>query len=447
MRHAPATPSRRPHRFSLLAALAIAGLTLDANAVQTGTELLDEVGPRIRNISTAELQAQLDQRPDTVLIDVRTPREIHLLGGSIDAPRSLNIVRGWLEFRVQDRVPDPDTPVVVYCGVNQRSPLAADTLTRLGYRDVMNYADGFFAWRDSGLPVESIDKALDTMLYSRPRQVADGVWSAIGATEPPSYENSGHNNNLSFIVTDDGVVVVNAGDNYLLARALHEEIKQVTDRPVRYVVLENGQGHAAMGSAYWKEQGATIIAHVDARAELEGRGQQILERVLQRSRDKGMGTRLVLPDETFDDSRVIELGGKRIELLHLGPAHSPGDISVWLPQQKIVIAGDIAFHERLLPVFEGTDTGAWLETWARFAALGAEIVVPGHGGPTDMAEVTRYTRDYLAYMREQIGALIEAGAGLEDAGKVDQSAYAHLDTYDELARLNAGMIFRAMEFE
>ena len=160
-----------------------------------------------------------------------------------------------------------------------------------------------------------------------------------------------------------------------------------------------------------------------------------------------MGTRLVLPDETFDEKKVIEMGGVRIELLHLGPAHSPGDISVWLPQQRVVIAGDVAFHQRMLPVFEQTDTAAWIETWDRFAALGADIVVPGHGTPTDMAEVTRYTRDYLVYMREQIGALLENGGTLQDVHKIDQSAYARLDTYDELARLNASRIFRAMEFE
>lgn len=115
----------------------------------------------------------------------------------------------------------------------------------------------------------------------------------------------------------------------------------------KYVVLENGQGHAAGGSAYWKEQGAHIIAHEDARVELEAQGEAIIERIRKRSRDKAMGTRLVLPDETFSDKKVIELGGTRVELLHLGAAHSPGDISVWLPQQKLVIAGDIAFHQRV----------------------------------------------------------------------------------------------------
>ena len=408
---------------------------------------LEQVNSRISNLSTLDLQNMLEQNPATVVIDVRTPEELLLLGGMIDAPRIYNLVRGWLEFRIGDLVPDPDTPIVVYCGINQRSPLAADTLRQMGYRNVHNYADGFFAWRDADLPVEAPDLALDSMLFSKPVKVADGVYSAIGATEAPSYANSGHNNNLSFIVTDDGVLVVNAGDNYLLARALHAEIRKITDQPVRYVVLENGQGHATMGSAYWKEQGAHIIAHSDALKELQGHGEQILDRVVTRSRDKALGTRLVMPDETFDQRKVIELGGTRIELLHLGPAHSPGDISVWLPEEKVVIAGDIAFHQRMLPVFEETDTAAWIETWDSFAALGAEVVVPGHGTPTDMPTVEKYTIGYLTFMREQIGALLDEDGSLEDIYKIDQSAWMHLDTYDELHALNASMIFRAMEFE
>ncbi|MGB0844558.1 MAG: MBL fold metallo-hydrolase, partial [Alphaproteobacteria bacterium] len=82
-----------------------------------------------------------------------------------------------------------------------------------------------------------------SLLYSKPVEVIPGVWSAIGATAPPTYENAGHNNNLSFIVTGDGVVVVNGSAAYLLAKALHEEIKVITDQPVKLVINENGQGH------------------------------------------------------------------------------------------------------------------------------------------------------------------------------------------------------------
>ena len=215
------------------------------------------------------------------------------------------------------------------------------------------------------------------MLYDLPREVVPGVWSAIGATAPGTYANSGHNNNLSFVITDDGVLVVNAGDNYLLAKALHDEIKKITDQPVKYVVLENGQGHAMLGSNYWQEQGATVIAHADAAREIEEQSFALLQATQKRIKEKAEGTQVLMPDETFDDSMVIELGGERIELLHLGPAHSPGDIVVWLPGKKLVISGDMAFHQRMLPLFEHTDTAAWIETWDKFEALGAEAVIPG----------------------------------------------------------------------
>ena len=299
----------------------------------------------------------------------------------------------------------------------------------------------------TGEALYTSDKASDSMLYDKPQKIADGVWSAIGATAPGTYENSGHNNNLSFVITTEGVLVVNAGDNYLLAKALHDEIKQLTDQPVMVVVLENGQGHAMLGSSYWKEQGATVIAHEDAAHEIEENAHAILEDMQSTMKEKAAGTTVVTPDKTFGDEMVIEMGGVRMELRNLGPSHSPGDIVVWLPQQRVVISGDMAFHQRMLPLFEHTDTAAWIETWDKFAALDAQVVIPGHGGPTNMAEVTRYTVDYLRYLREQMAALIENEGSLQDAYKIDQSAYMHLPTSEFLARRNAGQVFRAMEFE
>ena len=296
---------------------------------------------------------------------------------------------------------------------------------------------------------ESIpDQYPQSPLYSKPVEVIPHVWSAIGATAPPTYENTGHNNNLSFIVTEEGVVVVNAGAAAILAEALHDEIRRITDKPVVLVINENGQGHAMLGNSYWAAEGVPILAHVDAKAEVEAHGHQILERMKGYNRDKAEGTEVVAPTETFEDRRVIELGGTRIEVLHLGPAHSPGDIQVWLPEEKLVIAGDMAFHERLLPIFDDTDTRAWIETWeTEFEALGAVYVIPGHGHPTNMAQVRRYTRDYLVYLRGKIRAHLDAGGDLAEAYYVDQSPYAHLHTFDELATRNAGRVFEKMEWE
>ncbi len=412
-----------------------------------GLTYLEQVNRRIVNIDTAELERLIAAEPALVVIDVRHESEVNARGGMIDARREVIVPRGWLEFRIANEVPDRGTPIVVYCGINQRSPLAADTLQKMGYTNVRNYADGFFTWRDAGKPVKFTDRAIDSMLYRKPERVADGVWSAIGATAPGSYANSGHNNNLSFVIGETGVLVVNAGDNYLLARALHDEIRKITSLPVRAVVLENGQGHAMLGSSYWQEQGVPVIAHADAAHEIEQYGHEVLERMRLRNGEKAQHTRLVPPDETFDERLEIDLGGLQVELLYLGPAHSPGDIVVWIPAKKLVISGDMAFHQRLLPIFEHTDTAAWIETWEKFAALAPEIVIPGHGDPTDIAEVTRYTRDYLVYLRGKIAEVIDAGGDLQQAYAVDQSPYAHLDTFHELARLNADRVFRAMEFE
>ena len=292
------------------------------------------------------------------------------------------------------------------------------------------------------------DKYPASLLYNKPYEVIPGVFSAIGATAPPTYENAGHNNNLSFIVTGDGVVVINGGAAYGLAKALHDEIKIVTDQPVKLVFNENGQGHAVLGNNYWADQGIPIVAHVEAAEEVAEYGAQILEGMKRYNRDQAEGTELQGPTETFEDEYVVEIGAFRIEARHLGPAHSPGDIVVWLPEQSLVISGDMAFHERMLPIFEHTYTADWLETWdTAFEPLGATYVIPGHGHPTNMDQVRRYTKGYLEYLREKVGAHLDAGGGLADAYYVDQSPYAHLDTFEELATKNAGRVFEQMEFE
>ncbi len=418
-----------------------------ARAVVTSDKLLASANSTVRDISMSDLQKLLKENANAALIDIRTRREIMLVGGTIGAFQNQIIPRGWLEFRIDDAVKSKDTPIIVYCGTNQRSLLAAQTLMKMGYTNVHNYAGGFFEWRKAGLPVEQGDKAINTALYAKPVKVAPNVWSAIGATAPRTYENGGHNNNLSFIITSAGVLVVNAGDNYQLASALHDEIRKLTTQKVKYVVLENGQGHAALGSNYWKEQGAKIIAHKDAAHELQERGLDILDRMKKRMREKAAKTELTLPDITFEDEYIVEMGGTRIELRNLGPAHSPGDIVTWLPQQKLVISGDMSFHQRLLPVFEHTDTKLWLESWENFEALKAEIVIPGHGVTTNMSEVRKYTVGYLKYLRNKIAELIENGGGLKEAYLIDQSPYRHLPTFRHLAKRNAGAVFRAMEFE
>jgi len=291
------------------------------------------------------------------------------------------------------------------------------------------------------------DQYPQSLLYSKPVEVIPNVFTAIGATAPPGYDNSGHNNNLSFIVTGDGVIVINGSASFLLAKALHDEIKKITDQPVKLVINENGQGHAMLGNSYWVKQGVPILAHVDAAEEFKESGYDSLDRMKKFNKEKAEGTFVEGPTETMTKLKVITMGDFTIEVRWQGPAHSPGDIAVWLPKQRLVFSGDMAFHERLLPIFENTIVVDWIESWKNFEALGALYVIPGHGHPTNMAQVRRYTLDYLLYLRGKIGKLIEDGGTLQEAYEIDQSPYARLDTFNELAKRNAGRVFEQMEFE
>lgn len=292
------------------------------------------------------------------------------------------------------------------------------------------------------------DQYPQSELYSKPVEVIPNVFSAVGATAPPTYENAGHNNNLSFIITGDGVVVVNGGASVRLASALHNEIKAITDQPVKLVINENGQGHAMLGNAYWADLGVDILAHADTIHEVEENGDFILQGMERYNGDRAEGTRVVNANISFDDEYVIEMGDVVIHALHLGPAHDPGDTQVWIPEWGMMIAGDIAFHERMLPIFEYTCTSCWLETWEEeFEPMNPTYVIPGHGHPTNFAQVKRYTYDYLVDLREKIGEHIDDGGDLAGSYYVDQERWRHLDTFEELATKNAGRVYAEMEWE
>ncbi len=137
----------------LLASLTTSTLYAKVPGITTGEQLQASAEKRTKIISTAELKKALDEDLDMVLIDVRLPSEIKAMGGAIKAAQNRNIPRGWLEYRVTSVALSKDTPIVVYCGAGIRTPLAADTLQKMGYTNVKNYSAGFLGWRDAGMPV------------------------------------------------------------------------------------------------------------------------------------------------------------------------------------------------------------------------------------------------------------------------------------------------------
>lgn len=408
--------------------------------------IMNEAKTSVKSINTKELNDLLKKDPNIQIIDVRTREDINKQGGYLKVNNYTNIPRDKLEFLISQNA-QKDEEFIVYCNNGDISLLAANTLKNMGYKKVIWYKDSFKGWKNSNNKINSLDRYKGSMLYSRVKEVSKGVYTSIGITAPYWYESTAHNNNLGFVIGDDSVLVWNASSSYLLAQSLHKEIKKITNKPVKFVLLENSQGHAMLGSNYWKEQGAKIIAHELTKDEIKNKGDRIHARMSQVLQDRFEGTKVVMPDEYFSENMSFDLGGRVVEAKYFGYAHEHSDIALWLPKEKILFAGDLAFNDRLLPIFEITETDKWLEAWEKLEELDAKIVIPGHGDVTNMDTVRKYTKDYLVYLRSEIEKILDDDGGLNDAYNIDMSAYQHLDTYKELGKQNIARTFKRMEFE
>ncbi len=434
----------------IVLSMALCGSLLQAGEIQTkvlsSDALMVVAQKEVKAIKTKELQKLLKTNPNMKIVDVRTRTDIIAQGGRIQANKFINISRDKLEFTIAEKV-NPDETFVVHCYTGNISLLAVKQLQEMGYKNVLWYKDSFKGWKEAGLDTRSPDDFPDSMLYRPVEKVADGVYASIGELGPGTYENSGHNNNLGFVIGDESVLVWNGGGSYLLAKALHEEIKKITSKPIKYVVLENSQGHASLGASYWKEQGALIVAQEITKKELIELGGKIEEDAKRRLKDKYLGTKVVIPDIVFKDKYSMDLGNRVVEAKYFGYAHELDDIMIWLPKEKIMFAGDLAFYQRMLPIFKITYTKNWLKIWEEMEKFGAEIVIPGHGDVTDMNHVRKDTKDYLIHLRAKVAEVIANGGGQEKAYLIDQTQFADLEAFELLSRLNSGMLFELMEFE
>jgi len=266
-------------------------------------------------------------------------------------------------------------------------------------------------------------------------KVADNVYALVGDLGQRSPENLGHNITSGFIVTAQGVVVIDTGGSLANAQAIHAAIRKVTDKPVIYAINSGGQDHRWFGNDYFKRQGAKLIASEAAVRDMKERGAAQTAFIQQLLKEKFDGTQLVYPDITFQDRYTLPVTGERIELIFTGGAHTPGDILVWLPQRSIVFAGDTVFVQRLLGVIPGS-AFHWIKSLEYLRdELKPRIIVPGHGHVTDIAESFRDSYDYLVFLREATRKRFADGAfdPIEASQGLDQSRFKYLENYDNLS--------------
>ena len=277
--------------------------------------------------------------------------------------------------------------------------------------------------------------------------VTDDVWAIVGPTEQRNPENLANNATFGLVVTPDGAVLMDPGGSYKGAAMLHDAVRMITDQPVEYVINTGGQDHRWLGNGYWQAQGATVIASEAAVEDHRARAEDHMIALSQFLGDGLDGTEPAYADVTFETDYTLEVGGLSFEIMHRGAAHTPGDSFVWLDERDVMFTGDIVYVDRLLGNGPARDTDGWIAVFEAMAAYRPAHIVPGHGGPTNLATATRDTHDYLVNLRTQIGSLIEDGGDIMDAPKIDQSAWAHLDQFDALAGRNAQATYEEMEWE
>lgn len=278
--------------------------------------------------------------------------------------------------------------------------------------------------------------------------VAKDVYAFIGDTGMRSYENEGMNANSGFIVTSDGVLVVDSGPTWRVAKEMHRAIKTVTKQPVKIVVNTGGQDHRWLGDGYFKSIGAEIIAARPAMADMQARGEMQLQELRTIIRKKAAGTRPIYPDRWFDQSEILHMGGQEIQLLHFHGGHTPGDSVVWLPQQRVIFAGDLVFVDRMLGVLPFGSTRDWLASFIEMEKLAPRVIVPGHGQVCDLDKARRDTKDYLSLLRSHMKQALDQGSDLQTAiDSLDQSAFKYLRHYELLSGGNASRVYLEMEAE
>lgn len=281
-----------------------------------------------------------------------------------------------------------------------------------------------------------------------PIQVGPGVYAFIGDTGMRSYENEGMNANTGFIVTRAGVVVVDSGSSYLVAKAMHAAIKKITQQPVKYVINTGGQDHRWMGNGYFKEQGAQLIASRKAHADMEERGAAELAALKPELREKLAGTQTVYPEWLLDKEETLLLGGEEIRIMHFQGGHTPGDAVVWLPKSRIVFSGDLVYVDRMLGILPVSNSKNWLASFEEFEKLKPRVIVPGHGKICDLQKARSDTKDYLVLLRKHMRKAYDAGSDLQKAiDTLDQRAFSHLQHYELLKGGNASRVYLEMESE
>jgi glyoxylase-like metal-dependent hydrolase (beta-lactamase superfamily II) len=224
--------------------------------------------------------------------------------------------------------------------------------------------------------------------------------------------------NAGFIVTREGVVVVDAEASPAAGETLLRTIRSVTSRPIRWLVLTHHHPDHHFGAIVFRKAGARVIAHPDTRtlASEGGPDEEVINWIRVVGLDAMRGFEFAdTPDRPVTASDTLRLGGRTIVVFSPGPGHTPGDLMVWLPAERVLFAGDILIEDGVTMMVDGS-APALLGALARIDSLAPRVVVPGHGAiPAMPAELVQRTRNYVTQLRTEMRAAVERGVPMQRA--------------------------------
>jgi cyclase len=243
-------------------------------------------------------------------------------------------------------------------------------------------------------------------------------------------------NNTAFVTAADGVVVVDTCATERRTRAFLESLAGVTSAPVRVVVNTHHHGDHTHGN--YLTHPAAIVAHTRCREAMLASGVRPPQGVFEPV-DWG-DLRLAPPILTFDDHLDVWAGETRLELHHIGtPAHTTNDVVVWLPDRRIMFAGDLVFNGGTPFMLMGSIRGS-LEALDRIRQFAPEVIVPGHGPVCDAGVLDRLVR-YCEFVEQLAAEIDDSGTSPLDAARAaDLGEFAELTDPERLV----GNLHRAL---
>jgi glyoxylase-like metal-dependent hydrolase (beta-lactamase superfamily II) len=252
--------------------------------------------------------------------------------------------------------------------------------------------------------------AMISVLASAPARAQNPV-IPITVTEvaPGLYFQYHHQeSNNAWLVTDEGVLVIDTRQHPKRGEELLAAIRKTTDKPIKYVINTHAHGDHYFGNPVFKREGATFIAHRDTAVMMKIHHSHEMKRrqeyFKQRQYDPGE-VQLLLPDVTFDSKMTVTLGGRTVELLYFGPGQNPGDTLVYFPKERVMFSGG-PFSKNSWPNPQFTPSmGNWIELLRKIAAMDVDKYLGGHGdigAKQDVLNEAQMLADFDAGMRAAV---------------------------------------------